>query len=359
MAVQQFYLKWRARFSLGTAAQCIRQQFLLVQRMSVILVGGEPHGRLNCVSILQANKPVDTSQQFDLLRLQTQAFEAINELVRSASNETLPLVAHLVPVVLQRLAATMSAGNAHGSENPGDLQVTFLQATSSCSEPVLNCLSCMEKVGAGSKQLLSPPMHMILPLPCAMYAESLHRKGCISMCVALAGNKKPPENLLDCVILLLERVHRLSVSPAAPGQLLKPCVNMSCGWRADICLCLVLKTSLLQGLLCGVLQVIIQKLAEQEATRMTVVQYADQIMEALLSVFSNRHATVHEEAMLAVGALTYACGPQFSKYMQSFYPILEVGLQQHLVGAAPLNAPLKVCAGQLLALAMGGGPQVV
>lgn len=79
------------------------------------------------------------------------------------------------------------------------------------------------------------------------------------------------------------------------------------------------------------LQVIIQKLAEQETTKMTVLQYADQIMEALLSVFSNRHATVHEEAMLAVGALTYACGAQFSKYMQSFYPILEIGLQQHLV----------------------------
>lgn len=90
-----------------------------------------------------------------------------------------------------------------------------------------------------------------------------------------------------------------------------------------------------QGLLCGVLQVIIQKLAEQEVTKMTVLQYADQIMEALLSVFSNRHATVHEEAMLAVGALTYACGAQFSKYMQSFYPVLEMGLQQHLVG--PFN----------------------
>ena len=87
----------------------------------------------------------------------------------------------------------------------------------------------------------------------------------------------------------------------------------------------------MQGLLCGVLQVIIQKLAEQDTTKVTVMQYADQIMEALLRVFSSRHATVHEEAMLAVGALTYACGPQFSKYMQSFYPVLEMGLQQHLV----------------------------
>ena len=47
----------------------------------------------------------------------------------------------------------------------------------------------------------------------------------------------------------------------------------------------------LQGLLCGVLQVIVQKLAESEGGKGTVMQYADQIMEALLSVFSNRHAT--------------------------------------------------------------------
>jgi importin subunit beta-1 len=91
----------------------------------------------------------------------------------------------------------------------------------------------------------------------------------------------------------------------------------------------------LQGLLCGVLQVIVQKLAETEAGKGTVMQYADQIMEALLSVFGNRQATVHEEAMLAVGALTYACGAQFSKYMQTFYPVLEMGLQQHLVPPPP------------------------
>ena len=75
--------------------------------------------------MVQENKPVDTSQQFDLLRLQTQAFEAINELVRSASSDTMPLVGHLVPVVLQKLATTMNPANAHGNENPGDLQVRY------------------------------------------------------------------------------------------------------------------------------------------------------------------------------------------------------------------------------------------
>nr|CAB3462391.1 unnamed protein product [Digitaria exilis] len=40
-----------------------------------------------------------------------------------------------------------------------------------------------------------------------------------------------------------------------------------------------------------------------------------------------RNATVHEEAMLAIGALAYAAGPNFAKYMAQFYQYLEMGLQ--------------------------------
>ena len=103
-------------------------------------------------------------------------------------------------------------------------------------------------------------------------------------------------------------------------------------------------------------------------------------MDALLNVFACRKGSVHEEAMLAVvrlplraalprplrlrqlwragpapahralprapldmcapplrpawrvqGALTYACGRQFSKYMERFYPVLQTGLAQHQV----------------------------
>ncbi|KAL1549107.1 importin subunit beta-1-like [Salvia divinorum] len=38
-------------------------------------------------------------------------------------------------------------------------------------------------------------------------------------------------------------------------------------------------------------------------------------------------STVHEEAMLAIGALAYATGPDFENYMQEFYKVLEMGLQ--------------------------------
>ncbi|KAJ4804483.1 Importin subunit beta-1 [Rhynchospora pubera] len=83
----------------------------------------------------------------------------------------------------------------------------------------------------------------------------------------------------------------------------------------------------LQGLLCGCLQVIIQKMGSIEGSKYAFMQYADQIMDLLLKVFASRNATVHEEAMLAIGALAYTAGPNFAKYMPQFYQYLEMGLQ--------------------------------
>eukprot|EP01018_Ginkgo_biloba_P007970 Gb_04236 [translate_table: standard] len=87
------------------------------------------------------------------------------------------------------------------------------------------------------------------------------------------------------------------------------------------------KQNELQALLCGCLQVIIQKLGTSESTKYGIVQYADQMMNIFLRIFSCRSATVHEEAMLAIGALAYATGVEFGKYMQEFYRYLEMGLQ--------------------------------
>ncbi|EPS68839.1 hypothetical protein M569_05926, partial [Genlisea aurea] len=89
------------------------------------------------------------------------------------------------------------------------------------------------------------------------------------------------------------------------------------------------KQTELQGLLCGCLQVIIQKLGSSEHTKYSLAQYADQIMNLFLRVFACRDATVHEEAMLAIGALAYATGPNFAKYMPDFYKYLEMGLQNY------------------------------
>ena len=43
------------------------------------------------------------------VKLQMQSFEAINEVVRSASHDTVPLVAQLIPLFLSKLAAALGA----------------------------------------------------------------------------------------------------------------------------------------------------------------------------------------------------------------------------------------------------------
>ncbi|CAN6467332.1 unnamed protein product [Victoria cruziana] len=83
----------------------------------------------------------------------------------------------------------------------------------------------------------------------------------------------------------------------------------------------------LQASLCGVIQVIIQKLSAPDATKAAILQAADRIMSLFLGVFGCRSTTVHEEAMLAIGSLAYATGPEFDKYMPEFYKYLEMGLQ--------------------------------
>lgn len=55
-----------------------------------------------------------------------------------------------------------------------------------------------------------------------------------------------------------------------------------------------------QGLLCGVVQVLIQRLSEDDAGKEAVPANADAVAAALLEVFACREATVHEEAMLAM-----------------------------------------------------------
>lgn len=100
----------------------------------------------------------------------------------------------------------------------------------------------------------------------------------------------------------------------------------------------------LQGLLCGVLQVIVQKLSESDAAKAMILLYVDTIMETLLMVFQAQgQQGVHEEAMLAVGALTYASGKGFLKYMPGFFPFLKLGLANHQARSFPrVLAPVAV-----------------
>lgn len=112
------------------------------------------------------------------------------------------------------------------------------------------------------------------------------------------------------------------------------------------CYVFTLVSTVAQGLLCGVLQVVIQKLSENDSAKTGLLEKADSIMQALLGVFQCHAGSVHEEAMLAVGALTYACGQSFTKYMQSFYPVLKLGLENHRVSLQDCHHCLGLSARQ-------------
>eukprot|EP01097_Dermamoeba_algensis_P005071 TRINITY_DN3234_c0_g1_i4.p1 TRINITY_DN3234_c0_g1~~TRINITY_DN3234_c0_g1_i4.p1 ORF type:complete len:508 (+),score=118.61 TRINITY_DN3234_c0_g1_i4:1129-2652(+) len=95
-----------------------------------------------------------------------------------------------------------------------------------------------------------------------------------------------------------------------------------------------------QALLCGSLQTIIQKLGE------AVKPKADDLMTAFLKVFNFKTASVHEEALMAVGALANAVDLDFEKYMQHFRPQLLTGLQnseEHMVCAIAVGVVGDIC----------------
>jgi len=77
----------------------------------------------------------------------------------------------------------------------------------------------------------------------------------------------------------------------------------------------------LQSMLCSVLQMITQKLGEN------IKPMATKMMEIFLQVFSAKSASVHEEALMAVGALANAIEGDFDTYMGHFKHYLTLGLR--------------------------------
>lgn len=74
-------------------------------------------------------------------------------------------------------------------------------------------------------------------------------------------------------------------------------------------------------MLCSVLQTVTVKLGEQ------VKQLAPALMQLYLQVFNSKSATVHEETLMAVGALANAIGADFDQFMPAFKPFLLNGLR--------------------------------
>lgn len=97
----------------------------------------------------------------------------------------------------------------------------------------------------------------------------------------------------------------------------------------------------LQGLLCGTLQVATQKLAEKAAP------HCDRMMAVFLQLFAaGKNTTVHEEALMAVGAVANATEGEFLKYMPHFQQFLSLGLanvEEYQVCAVAIGVIGDVC----------------
>eukprot|EP00567_Pseudictyota_dubia_P000409 CAMPEP_0197465044 /NCGR_PEP_ID=MMETSP1175-20131217/64336_1 /TAXON_ID=1003142 /ORGANISM="Triceratium dubium, Strain CCMP147" /LENGTH=870 /DNA_ID=CAMNT_0043001049 /DNA_START=88 /DNA_END=2700 /DNA_ORIENTATION=+ len=78
----------------------------------------------------------------------------------------------------------------------------------------------------------------------------------------------------------------------------------------------------LQGLLCGLIQVLCMKLEKAE-----LLPYADDIMTNLLQVLQSKNATCHEEAFSATSAVVDQMEGDFEKYMSALQPFLMMGLR--------------------------------
>lgn len=85
----------------------------------------------------------------------------------------------------------------------------------------------------------------------------------------------------------------------------------------------------LQGLLCGVLQALTQRL------KIKILPAADPLMEEYLKVFEAYRQVkgganvIHEEALLAVSALASAVEMNFERFMPHFVPCLHMALQNY------------------------------
>jgi len=96
----------------------------------------------------------------------------------------------------------------------------------------------------------------------------------------------------------------------------------------------------LQGHLCGALQACTQKLEGE------VKPFADRMMFLFLKVFESKSASVHEEALMAVGAIANAVDSDFIRYMPEFHKWLEFALrnwEEHMVCGVAVGVVGDIC----------------
>lgn len=96
----------------------------------------------------------------------------------------------------------------------------------------------------------------------------------------------------------------------------------------------------IQALLCGTLQSIVTKLPQEN-----IVPHADALMTLFLHVLGSKNATVHEEALMAIGAVADKVEQLFVKYMDHIKQPLFDGLrnaQEHTVCSVAVNVTCDV-----------------
>lgn len=97
----------------------------------------------------------------------------------------------------------------------------------------------------------------------------------------------------------------------------------------------------IQGLLCGAIQSIITKEPK------LAIPHSDSMMQLFLGVLTSKSATVHEEAMMAIGAVANAVpGATFARYMPHFKQFLVLGLgnfKEHQVCSVAVGVVGDIC----------------
>mmetsp|Transcript_8967 Transcript_8967/g.33079 ORF Transcript_8967/g.33079 Transcript_8967/m.33079 type:complete len:850 (-) Transcript_8967:735-3284(-) len=99
------------------------------------------------------------------------------------------------------------------------------------------------------------------------------------------------------------------------------------------------ETALVQGLLCGTLQVCTEKL------KVHIQNYADELMKTYLTLF-NQSPAIFDDIMMAVGSLIDGLEKNFVRYMQHFHPYLLKGLttyREEQVCATSVNVVGALC----------------
>jgi len=108
----------------------------------------------------------------------------------------------------------------------------------------------------------------------------------------------PPTSLLELMQVVFQKLEQ--VAGALPGD----------------------PTRQLQGLLCGTIMVIVQKVGSTDDGKQVIVQSSKAVLELLFKILNGQRSAPHVEALLALSALINCLELEFVKHMETFLPYI-------------------------------------